>query len=337
MPGAITSAVSLRRTINHFVKFALSPNTHSSYASGVRAFLTFATMFSIQNMATNVPTCNEHILLYFVAHCQQNLQLAYSTIKMYLAGIRYHYISEGFENPCVDQTGNMYPKLSLMLKGIKKSQSSNSTQRGPITSSILMSMCHQLRSGFLSFYEDKLMLAACLTAFFGFLRCGEFTTRSAVFDPSCNLCLNDLIFKDKVALITIKVSKSDPFRKGCIIQLFKNNTVVCPYQGLVDYLSLRKQFSNEPLSPLFMLPSFMPLSRPIFTKWLHLLCPMPSITGHSFRIGAATAAASAKLPDYLIQMLGRWSSDCYLRYIRTPHSALYEAQRDMAHVVQQHS
>eukprot|EP00741_Cyanophora_paradoxa_P002102 tig00000551_g2038.t1 len=37
---------------------------------------------------------------------------------------------------------------------------------------------------------------------------------------------------------------------------------------------------------------------------------------HSFRIGAATAAFEAGLPDYAIQLLGRWRSDAFQLYIR---------------------
>ena len=43
---------------------------------------------------------------------------------------------------------------------------------------------------------------------------------------------------------------------------------------------------------------------------------------YSFRIGAATAAGSAGLPSWLIKTLGRWTSDCYERYIRTPQEVL---------------
>ena len=45
-------------------------------------------------------------------------------------------------------------------------------------------------------------------------------------------------------------------------------------------------------------------------------------SGHSFRIGAATAAAQAGLEDSTIQLLGRWSSGAFLRYIRMPREQL---------------
>ena len=50
--------------------------------------------------------------------------------------------------------------------------------------------------------------------------------------------------------------------------------------------------------------------------------PYESLKGQSFRIGAASAAAAAVLPDWLIKVLGRWSSDCYQMYIRTPETVL---------------
>ena len=40
---------------------------------------------------------------------------------------------------------------------------------------------------------------------------------------------------------------------------------------------------------------------------------------HSLRIGAATSASLAKLPDTHIQILGRWRSNAFKRYIRPPH------------------
>ena len=68
------------------------------------------------------------------------------------------------------------------------------------------------------------------------------------------------------------------------------------------------------------------LSRSILTDWLRQIFFTSGIEGnfssHSFRIGAATVAARNGIPDHLIQALGRWTSNAYQLYIRTPSEAL---------------
>ena len=47
-----------------------------------------------------------------------------------------------------------------------------------------------------------------------------------------------------------------------------------------------------------------------------------AVSGHSFRIGAATTAALRGVEDSVIKMLGRWESSAYQRYLRTPRKSL---------------
>ena len=47
-----------------------------------------------------------------------------------------------------------------------------------------------------------------------------------------------------------------------------------------------------------------------------------NFSSHSFRIGAATVAGRNGIPDHLIQELGRWKSNAFQSYLRTPSAAL---------------
>ena len=50
-----------------------------------------------------------------------------------------------------------------------------------------------------------------------------------------------------------------------------------------------------------------------------------SYAGHSFWIGAATTAFHVGIPNSTIQMLGRWESSAYTRYIKTPREQYWPA------------
>ena len=86
-------------------------------------------------------------------------------------------------------------------------------------------------------------------------------------------------------------------------------------------------------APIYFSIWFLPYSGR-FTSETRLLLSKGGLdssefAGHSFRIGAATTAASANLPPWLIKVLGRWSSDCFERYIKTPPSVLAQVPQTL--------
>ena len=254
--------------------------------------------------------------MHFAAHLSRTLKA--SSIKVYLSGVRSMHIEHGFNNPLE----NCF-RLERVLRGIKRLQGTGTKQRLPITTSILRKL-HKILN--LDMYSDALFWAACLIGFFGFLRCGEFTTNSKEFDANTNLTVNDIQI-DKhicptVVLINIKASKTDQFRRGHVLRIGASGSPICAVRALTKYLHHR---GGSP-GPLFRLENGKPLSRDIFCTWLKdamtRIGESGHYSGHSFRIGAATTAASVGIPDHLIKTLGRWISDAYQLYIQTPPAVL---------------
>jgi hypothetical protein len=110
----------------------------------------------------------------FIAFCETQKHLRYSTIKSYLCSIRFFYLQKGGFNPLEKFFGKPLPNLRIVLMGLKKKHSNFPKRvRLPITFDILHNMCTLLRKGVFNLFIDSLLEAACVIAFFGFLGCGE--------------------------------------------------------------------------------------------------------------------------------------------------------------------
>ncbi|CAC5415197.1 unnamed protein product [Mytilus coruscus] len=156
-------------------------------------------------------------------------------------------------------------------------------------------------------------------------------------DNSCTVLLQDITVDPtkQFFIFRLRSSKRDPFRQGVNIIIYENDTFK-PVDTMSKYLSIRYNNGALPKSPLFVEDEFQssPLSRETFISSLRQLLDTlgyntVKFCGHSFRIGAATSAAACCVEDHIIQTLGRWSSDCYIRYIRTDAKVLKRAQHDM--------
>ena len=118
--------------------------------------------------------------------------------------------------------------------------------------------------------------------------------------------------------IRIRKAKNDPF--GASVTLGLTGKALCP---VTDYLSIRPPSPG----PLFICHNSVPLLRDQFVLKVKESLQALQAAGldhsmyseHSFRIGAAAAAG---IPTHLIQTMGRWSSDAYHLFIRTPPELL---------------
>lgn len=274
----------------------------------------------LNSSGSPLPT-DEWTLCLFSTFLAESLQ--HSSIKVYLAAVRSLHIESGFPDPLDNCL-----QLHRVVRGIKRAQGSPSShKRLPVTAEIMKLIHSQLS---LSNHDDIMFWAACTLAFFGFLRSAEFTVPSlSAFNSSYNLTVNDVAldshFHPTCMQVFIKASKTDPFRHGCSILIGKGSPPSCAIDALVSYLSLR---GDRP-GPLFLQENGQPLTRESLTQRLRLILQVAGVPGnyssHSFRIGAATTAAAAGIPDHLIQVLGRWKSDAYKIYIQTSKSSIIEA------------
>ena len=123
--------------------------------------------------------------------------------------------------------------------------------------------------------------------------------------------------------VTIKQSKTDPFRKGVDIFVGRTGTDICPVAAILSYLECR---GSGP-GPLFVFSSGRFLTRKRFVELVRAALSSAGVDqekycGHSFRIGAATTAAAKGVEDSIIKTLGRWESVAYLQYVRIPRNQL---------------
>ena len=264
--------------------------------------------------------------------------LSPQTIKVYLAGIRHMQISIGLPDP---KEFTSMPRLRMVQSGIQRyvsEQDSKVTKiRLPITPTILL----QMRDYWLPKSTDpdvKMLWAAAIICFFGFFRSGEITVPSTTsFNPKIHLAWGDVSVDDTnsptTLRIRLKTSKTDQLGNGVDVYVGRTDSPLCPVGAGLDYMAAR---GFEP-GPFFRFSDGSPLTKSKFTQLVRdvlqtLGLPYTEFAGHSFRIGAATAAAKAGMEDSVIRSLGRWNSSAFLVYLRTPRDELAQCSKLIATV-----
>ena len=119
---------------HHLLQFryhGITKSTCCTYQSGLAAYLSFSSCFSI-----NPKPASSMTLQYFCADRSQHV--SYKTLKVYLATTRVMYIEQGLFDPTTDEL------LHLVCRGICCQQDNPERKRLPITINLLRTLKYQL-------------------------------------------------------------------------------------------------------------------------------------------------------------------------------------------------
>ena len=260
------------------------------------------------------PILSEHLAL-FIAYLAEK-KYASSTVLTYISALGFPHRLAGFPDPTKEDM------IQLTLRGYSKLNPARDS-RLPISLPILehiISSCVHTQA---TLYKRRLLQGMYAIAFFAALRIGEITcqpkqtNRNLIFINQASFMKRNGDSIDTIKLTLRHYKHSNPADPVNIF--IYQAQPVCPVTLLLAYLNLR---GTSP-GPLFCWPDLSPISRNFFTQALAdslRFCDLDvsEYKSHSFRIGAASWAASKGMSDAQIRAFGRWRSNAFLRYVCAP-------------------
>jgi len=293
---------------------SLAPSSRTTYRRALLLFITHtrqANLSSQQPFPASVPAIISYITHLF------SLNYAPATITTFVSAIAFANKLHNSFDP------HKHFLIIKMLEGSRKMGHTADT-RQPITLAILHRLTAAVPIIHHTPFNISLLRAMFLLAFHALLRVGEITVRSQTSNDTntlqaadCSITLKGgQVVAANLTLRNSKHNKAKPFH----ITIPATNTSNCPAVALHTYLQLARPRQG----PLFQLQSGTPVTRHYFQAQLHKCLQAAKINtnlykSHSFRIGAATeAVASLGLTDQEVQRLGRWGSNAFKSYIRSP-------------------
>lgn len=291
---------------DHILYSSLSKSTIKTYRRMLNQFTNFQkTQYASDKV---FPSTTGKVADYIAFLFMKNQSFA--TILSHVSVISFVHRLDNLKDP------TKHFLLSKMLKGIQKLKPTHDI-RLPITPTILLKIITALPHVIPKYFNRVLFQSMFVLAFHAFLRIGEFTvTQNNTKDTIIQVNNVEFLTNGNITVWLYHYKNSDG--KSAKINLQRSQTsALCPTRTLQTYLNISKHRCGS----LFQLSSGSPVSYTYFTKTLKSLIEFIGLDpkfykGHSFRIGAATHAASTGVPESVIQHLGRWKSNAVQKYIR---------------------
>ena len=313
---------------------------------------------------------SEEDLVAYVAHLAtpgvSSKGLKYGTILNHLSGLSSYWLDMVRIDPCRNPDGSRKHLLRQCLRGIRRSQIRCKKTAEPLTSDRLKMLVAKTAlipnsRSFERGFDDLLVTASATTAVYGLLRIGEFSSTHVkdqgkdipTHDSTRNLCWGDVeIYYDREAspldalfgsrkpthaTIFLKDSKTDVFRDGSVRRLHATGTLDCPVAALDAYRVARllRFGSVQRNEPFFIRADGKWLTREWFTDHLRFGLRLAGLkadatSSHSCRAGGACSLLASGASDAQVQLLGRWTSSCFLQYLQLAPTTLIELMHRMS-------
>lgn len=288
-----------------YMRNGLNVSTRRAYESAQKLYVEFCSAHNVEPLPATETT-----LIYWAAHLAGIRHVTYNTIKHYLAAVRSLHVDNGLPNNIPDMS-----QLKRALRGIRRLQ--GDTKRPPRLP-ITITRLQQWRPLFNhSNFDHRVVWAAMCTGTYCLMRLSELVPPQPAGDA------NILQYRDLTAVsdnhfqLNLAVSKTDPFRHGVRIDIFRNDSPTCP----IAALTAAGIDPREPRTgPLFRLSNGSHLAQPSIRQWVQHCCRRTNTTMHgfSFRRGGASSLAEGGAPDHVTRVAGRWQSYVYQVYIEVP-------------------
>ena len=253
-------------------------------------------------------------LLVYVVFLARTLKP--TSINQYLNVVRLMHMERGLPNPLDDWN------LHNVQRGIARLKGEPPKQKLPITIEILKLIYNILKpvSG-----RELAFWAACVVAFFAFLRKSTLLPLSQFANPELTLCIKDVKLQENQLLLSIRHTKTIQFGQRVLrVPLCSiPGSPLCPVKSVSDLLHHTSHLKNAGKLPLFSYITngqIKTLTHTTFVAMLKSTLSKANIdvslySGHSFRRGGCSYAFQLGLPPLLIKLRGDWKSNAYERYV----------------------
>lgn len=302
---------SQNEKIDEVISHSWATSTSKKYSNAVEHFFRFCDTLDIP-IYSRLPS-SEYLLCAFVAESAG--KIAGGTISSKISGIRAWHTQN-------NQLWNGGQRLKAVLAGAEKMtpDSSRRPERPPVTIQMLSNLYNDLDH---SNTLDIAVYFAASCAFWCQIRLGElFPENQRTFDPKHAPALHHLFppiasGSRKLHLPRTKIA-GEKGENVMILRQLDND----PIAALEHHTKSNNLTSNDPLCsyrdtnniliPLTRRKFLLRCNEIWFSRGL-----MVSTTGHAFRIGGTTHLLLSRVPPHIVKVMGRWSSDEFLKYWRS--------------------